>query len=53
LHFVASRKLDIQKLKYWFIVAQASYFRIELMSDSFFQVSNCWNKVEKNADVLV
>jgi hypothetical protein len=35
LHFVAARKLDIQKLKYWFIVAQASYFRIKLMLDSF------------------
>jgi hypothetical protein len=42
--FGDSRKLDIPILKYRFIVAQAIYFRIELMLDSFFQVSNCWNE---------
>jgi hypothetical protein len=42
--FGDSRKLDILILKYRFIVAQAIYFRIELMLDSFFQVSNCWNE---------
>jgi hypothetical protein len=41
LNFLASKKLDIVKLKYRFIVAQASYLRIKLTPDSFFQVSNC------------